>query len=168
MSRLNVDQIYTRTGTGTPAIREMPIVDLAVSGSQSLPSGSWNRITLLSGTKITNRDTDTNGFWSNSTNRLTPTIPGWYNLNLFATVTHTSSTAQGVFMGRNPNGAVPGGDFTLSNTFRMSTSLSTTMQVTGLIYFNGTTDYMEFFVYSLGTSPNLTYCVLQANLVRPD
>ena len=167
MSRLNVDQIYTRTGTGTPALREMPIVDIAVAGSQSLTSG-WNRITLLSGTKSTNRDTDTNGFWSNSTNRLTPTIPGWYHLSLFGTVTGTSATTQALFIGRNPDGAVPGGDFNVTNTLRISTSSNVTWQITGLFYFNGTTDYTEFFVFGSGTSPNLSFSALQAHLVRPD
>lgn len=170
MSRLNVDQIYTRTGTGSPAIREMPIVNLAalISPGQTVTSNAWTKLTVLGNTKYAPYETDTNNFWSDSENKLIPTIPGWYEISYLAQLNGTSQTLNAIAVARNGAGVLANADVLISGVYRISTSSNVSPRVTGIMYFNGSTDYAELFANIAATSPNVSFVVLSAHLIRPD
>ena len=162
MSRLNVDQIYTRTGTVSLSIREMPVFRVVMSTNMTLTSTVATTVEYDSA--IFNSHPD----WFNfSTHRYTPQIAGYYQIsyNVSMTgssitsfysllVTQDSTVAQIRWIGAA--GAV--------DLFRHSGS--------DLIYFNGTTDYVEHQVNYIGTSATLTAgdstTYMTGFLVRPD
>jgi hypothetical protein len=109
---------------------------------------------------------DTNSCFDSTTNyRFTPNVAGYYQVNgrLFgggssvvstyvAIYKNGSLTAQaGVGVGSGTVGVIP--------------------QIADVIYFNGTTDYVELYGYVAGTSPIFSaatgqFCVFSASMVR--
>lgn len=85
-----------------------------------------------------------------ATGRFTPTVPGYYQIN--GTVYGYGGSTATVISVLYKNGtAYHAGSFGNANT--ATNGIST---VAGLIYFNGTTDYVELYCYvNATTSPNL-------------
>ena len=147
MSRLNVDQIYTRTGTGTPALREMPAFFALRNGNKSLTAGSW-------GTSDLNAVIfDTNSWYDATTNyRYTPQIAGYYQFSSSLYLRATSGMTQ-IACGIAKNGTSSIGIF--GDFCYPGSAASGSCSVNGLLYMNGSTDYVESVCYTTGSSPYL-------------
>ena len=163
MSRLNVDQIYTRTGTGSPAIREMPAFRVYPSTNLSLTSSSAKTVEH----DLTSFNTHPEWF-NTSTHRYTPRIAGYYHIIYNVSISGSSATNYYSFLVTQAG--------TVSQIRWVGTTSSTTLFRhcgSDLIYFDGTTDnYVEHQVNFVGSSATLsgsastTY--MAGFLVRPD
>lgn len=160
MSRLNVDQIHTRTGTGSPAIREMPTFFVyRETPNQTLTTDLWQKAAM---------DTvvyDSEGWYDETTNyRYTPQIAGWYQFNLECFLSASSgATVTGCAVGKN---GVDGlGIF--SNYSAVAGGTGGSSMCSGLLYLNGTGDYAEAFMLATGVSPSLRGGTLSLGAAPP-
>ena len=163
MSRLNVDQIYTRTGTGTPALREMPAFNAYLSASQSVTSSVITKVAIDTVTY------DTNSWFDTVNNRYTPQVAGYYWVSGTIRAIGTSMTLQGAYI------FVSGTQVRTGQILRVATSSSIHVVVSELVYLNGSTDYVELHGIvnaSSGTSFDYASVTTTSNfqgfLVRPD
>jgi hypothetical protein len=164
MSRINVDQIYTRTGTGSPIIREMPVFYAYRSGTQSITSSIDTTIQLNAELY------DTEGWFNTSLYQYIPQIAGYYQFNWGIYIRATSGATRGLCTLIKNNSAtdyVRGAYLPAFNGTDWNASGGT------LMYMNGTTDYVEIRGYLTATSPvvqgtNAGDTFLCGFLVRPD
>lgn len=84
---------------------------------------------------------DTDNCWNNSTYRFTPNVAGYYQFNCTIRADIANQTALHVYFYKNGS-AVAAGNFSNATNSQGSTTGSCIVQM------NGTTDYMEFYVYS--------------------
>jgi len=163
MSRLNVDQIYTRTGTGTPALREMPAFRAYLSATQSITSSVITKVA------IDTIDFDTNSWFDTANNRYVPQIAGYYKFDGIVKVTGTSQTQQISYLYKN------GAEYSIGEINRVATSSSIHLNISDIVYLNGSTDYVELFglvaassgtSFLFGTTTNTSF--FSGFLVRPD
>ena len=162
MSRLNVDQIHTRTGTGSPAIREMPVFLATNSTNQNVTSGVETKVILNVS------DFDTNNYFDTSNSRYLPLIPGYYSFTGSIRCNVSSSMSAGI-VHLYKNGSL----YTTYRITGINTASSIHLSKTSIIYMNGTTDYVELYGSIAGNSPFFQSaategCSLEGFLVRPD
>ena len=169
MSRLNVNQIYTRTGTGSPAIREMPAFRAVQSTVQnSVQAGA----VLAADTPLF----DTNDYYDETNYRYLPLIPGYYWFRGHAVLQQSGTVSfQQIALRKNPTDA----SFTTTfsrNVHRQTIASNYYIETCGIVYMNGSTDFVDVYVngsattnlYTLyPTSPDVTGC-FEGFLVRPD
>ena len=150
----------TLISTGSTFAGNGPAFSASRTADQSISSSTWTKVAL-------NVEAfDTNSCFDSTTNyRFTPNVAGYYQVNgrLFgggssvvstyvAIYKNGSLTAQaGVGVGSGTVGVIP--------------------QIADVIYFNGTTDYVELYGYVAGTSPIFSaatgqFCVFSASMVR--
>jgi hypothetical protein len=119
-------------GTG-PAFRARPFT------TQSVTSGVFTKVTL--GTE----DFDTNNNFASS--RFTPTVAGYYFISGVLYATMTSSAYVWAIIYKNG---------VLDITGNLNVPVTTVDGIgvaNGLVYLNGSTDYVELYCYLAGTSP---------------
>lgn len=130
---------------------------------QTLSNGTFTKVAL----QAENFDT-ANAFDSTTNYRFTPQVAGYYQINANIYLISTSSLTRAI-------GSIYKNGATLGRFFDLTSSFSNTpLYASGsnLIYFNGTTDYVELYVYVTGTATlstsqndlNTTY--FQGYLVR--
>jgi len=133
----------TLTGaTITYASTANPAFSAYRSTNQVVSFNAWTKIALNA------EDFDTNNNFDPTTNyRFTPTVAGYYQFNGVVAV-QSSSTLTRVILAlwKNNSQALRGSDL----PFSAGTSVVFT-SVPGLIYMNGTTDYMELYTYVSGS-----------------
>ncbi len=127
------------------------------SGNQTPSSSTWTKV------QFQTEEFDTNSNYDNATNyRFTPTVAGYYQVNAIldlggSGVSYTTSSfykngSQFKYIGY------------VSNSAEIIHTGST------LIYMNGTTDYLEVYVYIIASSPTIygasTAVVFSGSLVR--
>jgi len=118
---------------------------LAVSGAnQSVTSGAITKVS------INTEQFDTNSNYDTSTYRFTPTVAGYYQVSGMVKILG-SLTASQVIIYKNGALVVAG------NYFIVGAQSALFNTVEGLIYMNGSSDYLELFGYVVGTSPVFTY-----------
>ena len=144
--------------TGTAMVSgNMPAFSAYLSTTQSIPNNTFTKVTCQT------EEFDTNSNYDNTTNyRFTPTVAGYYMV--------TGSTSTG--------GALP---FNLISLYKNGSEFKRGTQgdsvgvlqniISALIYFNGTTDYVELYtLQASGSSQNLAIGVqfnyFQAVMVR--
>jgi hypothetical protein len=104
-----------------------------LSGVQTVTANTWTKVTFNS------EDWDTDSSFDSSTNyRFTPTVAGYYqfNLNLMS-----SGSTQGAFYKNGSNGRL-----IVNNVLNAPAAGST------IFYLNGSSDYVEAYVNSTGTT----------------
>ena len=92
---------------------------------------------------------DTNDNFASS--RFTPTVAGYYQLNVCVRLVSTSPNV--TLWQFYKNGSVYSTPVQTPSTVTASQSLS----ASNLIYMNGTTDYVEIYAFTDGTSPIMNY-----------
>jgi hypothetical protein len=134
-----VDGAVTQSKLASGVAASGPAFRAHANALQSVPSGTPTKVTF--GTE----SYDTNGNFASS--RFTPTVAGYYQIN--ANVHFTAGTKE-INCEIHKNGAAHStGDQTTAESFAAG--------VSDLIYMNGTTDYVELFVYqNQGTSRSMT------------
>ena len=151
-TKLHVSGVITATGgvTGTPAFSAYQ------SSGQSLGAGINTKITF------TTEDFDTASAYDTGTSRFTPQVAGYYQFNC-AVRADVAVNALHVKLAHSTIGEFAGGTFTNTALSSFQSSCS------GLVYMNGSTDFVEVFAFSglaltLTTGRGPTY--FQGVLVR--
>ena len=144
--------VTTKTGTGAVVLGTSPTITGATItvAATAAPAFSAYKATNQSITSATftkmvmdTEDFDTNSNFDSTTNyRFTPTVAGYYqvtvqlNPNTTTTITYPSIYKNGAAV-KN----------------RIITATNAAVNVTALIYMNGSSDYLEFYGYLTGTTP---------------
>jgi len=122
-------------------------------GSQTISAGTYAKL------QINTKEFDTNTNFDSTTNyRFTPTISGYYQVNGALSVT---SSAQGYITIYKNGVAFKGGNNITVN--------GVSVTVSALIYFNGSTDYIELYGYNSTSNAIITGAAntyFQASMVR--
>lgn len=131
------------TASLTPSILEAPAFYVARSTTQSISNTTWTRIEL---TDDNSGAFDTNGCWDNSNHRFTPTLAGYYQIQLTCAVSAGAPLAGRIAIYKNGS---------VWNQVEIYMVASDPYDdwigcVSGLIYFNGTTDYVDFWAWHNG------------------
>jgi len=133
------------TTTSTLAI-DGPAFSASVNATQNFSSATWTKITSL-GTVTFNAGS------CFASNRFTPNMAGYYQFNVSMVPNYTGTGGViPVGLGVYKNGSAA---YYPALIFASSFGSSQTFG-SCIIYCNGTTDYIDFYVLSAGTSPNLT------------
>jgi hypothetical protein len=110
---------------------------------------------------------DTHNWYEPSTGRFTPQIAGWYQVILNVGYSASNYTTQGCIIKKNDTVAEA-----LSYHFYPNlTSGGSGMNLSALVHFNGTTDFIDARVLITGTAPTITANnsnFFSAHLVRAD
>jgi hypothetical protein len=151
----SVNSTYIAAGAvGTAQIANGAVVqvDLATGVAGTGPafsayqSSAQTGITTNAWTKVQfqTEEYDTASCFDNATNyRFTPTVAGYYQVNTTVQVVNNTGPLK-ISIYKNGSSFKQGG-FSTSTTFYA-------VSVSGLVYCNGTTDYLEVYVYSGGTA----------------
>jgi hypothetical protein len=130
--------------------------------------GAYQSFTQNTFTKVSIQQElfDTNNCYDSTTNyRFTPNVAGYYQV-LGAVAVQNGSTYSRAIASIYKNGS----EYTRSDVNQSSITFIA-VQVSSLIYMNGTTDYLELYGYSNASAPNFDYgppiaCFFSASMVR--
>jgi hypothetical protein len=116
-------------------------------------SAAQTGITSLTQTKVAfnTEEFDTGSCFDNATYRFTPTVAGYYQINGSL---YVSQTVSGSYMGCS---IFKNGSNFNSGTFTSVSSGEILSSVSQVIYFNGTTDYVELYGFSLFASGSCSF-----------
>lgn len=127
------------TQTGTLNIQG-PAFAVWKSSDQSISASTWTKVTFDT------EEYDTNSNFASS--RFTPTVAGYYQINWCTDLSATSCTRQMTSLYKNGQAYKYVGLWT-----QPSGNWEHEINGSSIVYFNGTTDYAEVYVYINGTSP---------------
>ena len=133
--------------TGTAMVSgNMPAFSATIASTQTITAGTFTKIAFA--TEVF----DTAGCYDPTTNyRFTPNVAGYYQINLLARL-------RGVGASTNKILAIRKNGSTYRNIDQYPTSIEYfSLFLSSLVYMNGTTDYLEAWVYSDGTSTSVNY-----------
>ena len=135
-----------------------PAFSAYLSATQSITSGTFTKM------QFNTEEYDTNNNYDTTNYRFTPTVAGYYQVNgrFDSTV---ASTLLICTIYKNGSESRRGVDT------RASLNAASGVNVSAVIYMNGTTDYLELYAYIAGTSPGIegaspTTSYFQAFLAR--
>ena len=137
--------IATISSTGITTQVGAPAFSAYANAGTSLTNGAFTKILFQV------EDYDTNNNFASS--RFTPTVAGYYQISAAASIVGGTTAELSIAVYKNGSGHRQGSDFITAGT-QYSQSLST------LVYCNGSTDYIEIYVYiaaaskSTGTGDN--------------
>ena len=113
------------------------------TSTQSFTASTWTVIAYNSENWDTNNNFDTSNY------RFTPTVAGYYQINVNVGLIFTgTSTVTGVGIYKN-------GSIYCINVPYATFNTNSILSVSGIVYLNGSTDYITGNVYSNGTSPSV-------------
>jgi hypothetical protein len=120
-------------------------------------SGAFQTISTATWTKMAYNNAlyDTNSNYSTTNYRFTPTVAGYYEIN--ASLTSASSATGAIGIAIYKNGLVY-----QYGSFIPNSSVGPTSVIAGLVYCNGSTDYVEIYGYQ-NSGGNLTVGVADAS-----
>jgi hypothetical protein len=125
----------------------MPAFSAYQSAAQTISNNTQTKV------QCNTEEFDTNSNYDNATNyRFTPTVAGYYQVSgeVCYLINAATSTLCDVSLWKN------GSRFKQGTTFNNNTGGVERPTVSALIYFNGSTDYVEFYTYqNSGGSTNL-------------
>ena len=140
----------TITGASiTVASTAAPAFSAYNSGSnQSISASTWTKVRLNA------EEWDTNDNFDSTTNyRFTPTVAGYYQLSGGVSTEPSSGTVTRVLCGIYKNGS----EYRLCSDIVASQIVRTAGTASTLVYFNGSTDYVELWIYVGDGTPSLGY-----------
>lgn len=156
---LSIDNSQIATFANQPVVPVPVFMAYRDTSTQSVTSGTNTKVQLNA------LEYDTNSWFDATTNyRYTPQIAGYYQFNALIYFSGTGLTNGVARIYKN-------GNVTIDGHFLSTTSASFIYAMAcGVIYLNGTTDYVELFGYVSGTNPLIQKDVnktwLQGFLVR--
>ena len=149
---------FTQTlpaATGTVMVSgNMPAFSAYQSSAQTLSSNTWTKL------QFQTEEFDTNNNFDSTTNyRFTPTVSGYYQVNVGVSI---AATPTSLYVAIYKNGNVYKGNY-----LGVAGSIGTTLSA--LVYFNGTSDYIEGYAFfgagqAVATGTDFTY--FQAAMIR--
>jgi hypothetical protein len=145
----------TQTYLGTNVAGTGPAFSAYLNSTQSISAATITKVTLSS------EEFDTNNNFDSATNyRFTPTVTGYYQINCNC---YFAGTANPLILFLYKNGA-------LYKEFFRVTAGNATGSGSSTIYFNGSTDYVEMYVYvnsaMLIGSSGTSYVSMSGAMVR--
>jgi hypothetical protein len=161
----NTITLPAQTGTvtvGGPAFRAVANATQTCTINTTTKCTSYNSVIY-----------DTNSCWSAANNRFTPTVAGYYDVNAgMAWGTGFTTNVDIIYLY-----IVKNGNYTYTSTSSMVEYTSVFSQypsntLSGLVYCNGTTDYIEIYLEAGGvsgtrpTTNDTRYCWLSIAMVR--
>ena len=125
--------------TGTMMVSgNMPAFSVYMSANQSVTTGTWTKA------QLNTENFDTNSYFDNATNyRFTPLVAGYYQIN-GSTNTESSTTRTRLLAAIYKNG-------TEYKRADMNYTNVNSSFVADVVYFNGSTDYVELYGFVNGT-----------------
>jgi hypothetical protein len=129
--------IATISSTGLSTQVGAPAFSAYANSGTSLTNGAFTKISFQV------EDYDTNNNFASS--RFTPTVAGYYQISAAANIVGGTTAELSIAVYKNGSGHRQGSDFITAGT-QYSQSIST------LVYCNGSTDYIEIYVYIATTS----------------
>ena len=133
------DGVIAQADLATGVAGTGPIFSARQTANQSITANTWTKINF--GTE----NYDSANCYDTSTSVFTPNVAGYYLISsVFAAA--TSVTLIGLLLKKN------GADFRYGSVIG-GVSSSAAASWAGLVYMNGTTDYLEIYGYLSGTSP---------------
>jgi hypothetical protein len=130
--------------SGTVQVQNnMPAFSAYLSSTQNFTASTYTKVTI--DTEIF----DAGSCFNTSTNRFTPNVAGYYLVNAVICInsTATNPTVATALVYKNGSSVKEGTGSTPTSRF--------TGVATGIVYMNGTTDYLEAYVYASGGSGTL-------------
>jgi hypothetical protein len=141
--------------TGTMMLNG-PAFSAYASSATSLTNNGYTKVAFQT------KEFDTASCYDNSTNyRFTPTVAGYYQVNAGVAASFTTGEST-IYIYKNGTRVKNGQD---------NGALTYQVNIASLIYLNGSTDYIEIYVYqgtgaAINTSATLQSCWFQASMVR--
>jgi hypothetical protein len=147
--------IATISSTGVSTQVGAPAFRAYLSSTQTISSATTTKVTLNT------ENFDTNSNFDTTTNyRFTPTVAGYYQIN--GVVTFTTGAGQAAIF-KNGSRYLTGVEVTYN------ASLGGHIPISDLVYLNGSTDYIELYIYlTTGTtiSSGETNTIFSGSMVR--
>jgi hypothetical protein len=113
----------------------VPAFSAYQTSGTSVSNGTWTKIALQA------EEFDTaNAFDSTTNYRFTPLVTGYYQINGSAQI---GTASQGLVVSIYKNGS----EYKRGVWFGNATSIGNQSIVSSIVYFNGTTDYVELYIY---------------------
>lgn len=143
-------------------ITDAPAFSAYATSSQSLSNATWTKV------QCNVEEFDTNSNYDNATNyRFTPSVAGYYQINAATTFNYTAASGKAFATYIGKNGSVA----KYSGRHNSTAIVFPVATANCLIYLNGTTDYIEYYVYqntggSVSTVAAASDTYFQAFLVR--
>lgn len=125
------------------------------SGAQTFGSGTWTKLTFATETFDTNSNFDT------AASRFTPTVAGYYQINL--TMSANESGAGGVVL---RSAIYKNGSAITDIPTRDDNGQPRNLSQSTLVYLNGTSDYIEAYGYTSGGTFSNSTRTLSGSFVR--
>jgi len=116
-----------------------PAFQAWLSANQALSINAWNKVTFDTTEFDTTNDFDTVNY------RYIPSVAGYYQINM--AIGRSVSTGSYLAALYKNGSEYTRGDYTNADSFGVTASM--------LVYLNGTTDYIEAYVYSGATAGNI-------------
>lgn len=137
--------IEVTNGAGTITIAAAPVAFAVYRATnQSITSATFTKVQLAT------EELDTSSCFDSATNyRFTPNVAGYYLITGTVSISVTSGTSTMATLYKNGSEFKRGGQTDLT-----AVSYANNV-VTALIYLNGSTDYVELYARSVGTSPTV-------------
>ena len=123
-----------QAGLGTNVAGNGPAFSVYLSGNQGISNATWTKVTFDTEVFDTN-----NNFASN---RFTPTVAGYYQINARIFSDYNTLYPSSVYCGIYKNGTLYS-----QNAFFIGVTFYGYCGLSDLIYCNGSTDYIEIYVY---------------------
>ena len=155
----NGTTIMTVTSTGVTTQVGAPAFSANGSALQSLSSGTYTKIAY--NTKIF----DTATCYDTTNYRFTPNVAGYYQVNGSINLVGTAIILGLCSIYKN------GSEFKRGNALTGVSTGQAIINVSSIIYLNGTSDYVTLYAYVSGASPVLVsgtgaWCYFQAAMIR--
>jgi hypothetical protein len=133
-----VDGSVTQAKLSTNVAGNGPAFSAYANNSQTISAGTFTKV------QVNTEEFDTNSNYDNVTNyRFTPTVAGYYQVNGQTNATSTGTLTRIIpAIYKNGSGYKYGTDITATDS---------RSNVSALVYLNGSTDYIEYYVLLSGT-----------------
>ena len=142
-------------------VNEQPAFSAYQSVSQTISGGVTTKLTF------TTKEFDTNSNYDTTNSRFTPTVSGYYQVDACVTFTNATSGEQNrIQVYKN------GSQFKIGSNGTSTSQQGATSIISILIYMNGSTDYLEIYMFATGLGgTTLTQAIasttyFQASMVR--
>ena len=131
-----------QAGLGAGVAGNGPAFGVYAGSAQSLSSGTFTKVQLNTELFDTN-----NNFDSTTNYRFTPTVAGYYQINARVTLSGNTWTRGILSIWKNGSETYRGNDITFS-----ANSAALVVTTSQLFSLNGSSDYLELYVYAIGSS----------------
>ena len=151
---LTVFDGYLTCQTNTQVVGTTAAARASLAASQAVPQNVVTKVALAAA------QYDPLSWFVPASNRFVPNIPGYYQLNAAAVWQLTTEFNRSISIRKN------GVAISVSDTF----TAGGTMQISDIVYMNGTTDYLEIYVFqasaaAVNLEPNNAYTFFDVSLV---